>query len=185
MLRLLISLLAFTLVLPATALAHSSHGVHEHGAADLRIAVDGPILLIQIESPLDNLVGFEHRPRTDAERAALADMEEMLAQFDRLFLLPEAATCTLRDRHLQSPWPQNVSEHSHDHKHDDKHDLGHSHADITLTYELECANPQALTAVEVRWFEVFPRTERIRAETATPRGQGSSTLRKGNPRLPL
>ncbi|WP_429886335.1 DUF2796 domain-containing protein [Geoalkalibacter halelectricus] len=191
MTRLLVFLLALIFVLPLTAAAHPTHGVHEHGVADLRVAVDGEDVLIEMESPLDNLVGFEHRPRTDAQRAALEEAMARLARFEQLFGLPAAAACAVKEHRLQSPWPTETAKHDHGHEKKSVHSHSHGHAhddghaDVSLSYLLKCANPEALTELEVRWFEVFPRTERIRAESATPRGQGSVTLRKDHPRLPL
>lgn len=163
------------LALAPQALAHQSHGTHAHGLAELRVVVDGPVLLLDIESPLDNLVGFEHAPRTEEQRVALNQAYQALTQFESLFRLPAAAACTLRDAHVEFPWVTPG--------HGQQTDA--AHADLHAVFELDCANPEALTELEVRWFEVFPRTERIRADTASPRGQGSATLSKNKTRLPL
>jgi hypothetical protein len=42
---------------------------HEHGVARLDVAVDAGRVSFSLETPLDNLLGFERAPRTDAERA--------------------------------------------------------------------------------------------------------------------
>ncbi|WP_230976306.1 DUF2796 domain-containing protein [Pseudothauera nasutitermitis] len=170
-----------------------AHGAHEHGVADLRVAVEGGELSIELSTPLDNLVGFEHAPRTDAQRKAVAEAEARLRDFSALFVLPAAARCEVKDIELESPWHE--AEHDHDHKHeqahahDHKHDDGHEHdaghGDLHAHYELSCAVPQALNEVQVRLGEVFPRMTRVRAETATPNGQNAATLDKTRNRLPL
>ena len=68
-------LLALASLFPSVA---SAEQAHEHGVATLDVAVDGRTLTLQFESPLDNVVGFEHAPRTDKQRAALKNMEEKL-----------------------------------------------------------------------------------------------------------
>lgn len=168
--RLIIGLLALGLA-PA-AFAQHNHDAHEHGAADLRVAVDGKVLLIEFESPLDNLVGFEHAPRDQKQRDALANAERTLTRFDHLFALPTTAACTLKDVRLQSPWSHGSDPHKDRHE----HEPGETHADLQVTYQLECAQPQALKAMEVKLFDAFSRVHRIKAETATPRGQSSTTL---------
>src|SRR3954469_21515167 len=40
---------------------------HEHGVARLDVAVEGTKIMVMLDTPLDNLVGFEHEPRNDAE----------------------------------------------------------------------------------------------------------------------
>lgn len=189
------------LMFASTLAAHQ--GAHEHGLADLRIAVDGTTVLIEFESPLDNLVGFEHAPRTTAQHDALAAMERRLKRFDGLFGPTDAAACVLADVQIESPYPR-TDPHAHDHDghgddpdHDHAHDHGektrhehahasaHDHADLYVVYQLECANPDALTAIDVGLFDAFPRLRSVRVESATPAGQRAARLDKANPRLPL
>ncbi|PTD97794.1 DUF2796 domain-containing protein [Pseudothauera lacus] len=180
--RLLPALLALALS-PAVM----AHGAHEHGVADLEVAVDGSQLAIALKTPLDNLVGFEHEPRTAAQKKALADAETRLRDFPALFVLPAAAGCALTDVSVESPWPQGDHGHAHDHghKHDDHgHDHG-AHSDMHVEYVLECANPAALNELQSRLGEAFPRMERVRVQSATPRGQGSATLTRTRNKLPL
>ena len=49
-------------------LAHAGGKAHVHGVATLDIAVEARKITVQLESPLDNLLGYERTPRTDAER---------------------------------------------------------------------------------------------------------------------
>ncbi len=157
---------------------------HEHGVADLRIAVDGTVLLIEFDSPLESLVGFEHAPTTPEQRSALAAVEQRLKDFDGLFSLPAAAACVVREVQLESPYPQTAGDHDdHDHDHDGDHD--DAHADMYVAYELSCTSPSALDAVGVGLIEAFPRIRAIRAETASPRGQGSVRLDRSGSMLPL
>ena len=50
------------------------------------------------------------------------------------------------------------------------------HAEVRASYELDCAKPEALDRMEVLLFDGFPSMKRLKAQTATPRGQGSATL---------
>jgi hypothetical protein len=176
-----LALLLLSLALVPAAFAQPKHSTHEHGAADLRVAIDGKALLIDFESPLDNLVGFEHAPRDQKQRNALANAEQTLARFDHLFELPAAAACTLQDVHLRSPWPEGDEQH----KEHPRHEHGETHADMQATYHMECSQPQALKAMEVKLFDAFPQIHRIRAETATPHGQGSTSLSRSKRLLNL
>jgi hypothetical protein len=74
---------------------------HEHGALRLDVAIEGSKLTITMEAPLDNLLGFERAPRTDAERKAAADVLARLRSPDKgtpLFALDAAAQCDKRAR---------------------------------------------------------------------------------------
>jgi hypothetical protein len=161
-------LIALLLALPGSALAQKSHGAHQHGVAQLAVAIDGSTLRIEFDSPLDNLVGFERPPRNAKEQQTLAAADQTLRQVERLFVLPAAAACTVTQVQLTWPWPLTGEQHSHGH--------GHEHSELEAVYELDCAHPQALSTMEVKLFEAFPRLRTLRTESATPKGQQAVTL---------
>src|SRR5690606_10682377 len=109
---------------------------HEHGVAELRVALEGSTLLVEFESPLANLVGFEHAARSEAEQAAMAGLEKTLRAPQGLFVLPAAAGCVLKEVELELPGAgDNHHDHAHDHKHDHKHDQhGDDHADAYVAW---------------------------------------------------
>jgi hypothetical protein len=174
------SLAVCLLGLALVPVALAQHAPHAHGVAELRVAVDGKRLHIELESPLDNLVGFEHAPKTARERAALAAAEETLRGGDALFVLPAEAGCVLEAVELASPYPQSAGDDP-GHGRDDEE----AHSDMDVAYEFDCANPAALTTMRVNLTVAFPRMQRIQAETATPAGQGKVTLDKSRRTLPL
>src|SRR5688572_25222455 len=75
---------------------------HVHGYATLDVAVDGNILALRLESPLDSFVGFERAPKNEKERAALRRMAQALRS-EQAFLPSAAAACRLKDVALSSP----------------------------------------------------------------------------------
>ena len=62
-------LFSVLVLLPATL--HAGEKAHQHGVASLEVAVEGNTLVVHLKSPLDNLVGFERAPKTDAERSKI------------------------------------------------------------------------------------------------------------------
>lgn len=173
------------LSLPAPALAQHAHGAHEHGVADLAVALEGRMLQIELISPLDNLVGFEHAPGNDAQRAALADAERRLLDGEAMFALSATAGCAIREVEIESPWPQSGRKRGHGPAHDHAQPSRGEHEDMVVSYGFECTHPEALRQVELRAFAHFPRLQRVRAEFATPRGQGAGVLTPGAPVLAL
>lgn len=171
-------LLALLLASPGLALAQHSHGAHQHGSAHLAVATDGGNLRIEFDSPLDSLVGFERPPRNAKERQAMADADLLLREVERLFVLPAAAACTITQVQLTWPWPLPGGQER-------RHEHGHEHSELAAVYELDCAQPQALSRVEVKLFEAFPRLLTLRAESATAQGQHSVILNRKNQLLPL
>jgi hypothetical protein len=53
------------LVLPLASLALAQQP-HSHGRLALEVAVDPQTITLTMEAPLDNFLGFERAPRTDA-----------------------------------------------------------------------------------------------------------------------
>ena len=175
-----VPLLAALLSLMAgPALAGRAH-VHGHARADF--AVDGPVLSVELELPLDSLVGFEHAPRTPAQRRAV---DQALARLRDAasWLRPDvAADCRSGPVDLVGPaWllapgatPPPAPAAS-----------GESHADVEVRVEWRCGEMSRLTGVELALFEAFGRLQRIDVQVAAARGQSAQTLRRPERRVRL
>lgn len=144
---------------------------HEHGVMRLDVAIDGNKLLIDMQVPLDNLLGFERAPRTEAERKAAAEVLARLrnpGQGTPLFAADAAAQCTLSKAEVQAallePGAQAVPRSGH--------------ADLEASYEFSCARPQALRALDVGLFDAYRRVQRIEVQLAGAKGQSKLTLKR-------
>jgi Protein of unknown function (DUF2796) len=155
----------------ASGAALAAGKAHEHGALKLDVAIDGNKLTIEMEAPLDNLLGFERAPRTDAERKAAADVLARLRSPDKgspLFAADAAAQCTLSQAEVQAP----VLEA------DAKAAAKDEHADLDARYEFNCAQPAELRSLDVGLFDAYKRIQRIDVQVAGPKGQSKLTLRR-------
>ncbi|KFB75420.1 DUF2796 domain-containing protein [Candidatus Accumulibacter cognatus] len=137
---------------------------HVHGAASLLVAIDGKNLTLNLESPLNNLVGFEHTPRTEKQKAAVRAMAERLNQPASLFIASPVAACTPLSVKLESPVLEPTKP------------AGDGHADLDGEFVFRCEHPEALRALEVGLFQAFPRLQRVDAQVAGPRGQSAVRL---------
>ena len=81
------------LAAPLGALA-AGHA-HVHGVAKMDIAVEPKTIVVHLETPLDNLVGFERAPRTDSERQRADEAVARLRAGDELFKFDPG--CRLQD----------------------------------------------------------------------------------------
>ena len=96
MARTSLSFLVACMALAASA-AHAGKA-HEHGVVRLDVSVEGSRLTIDMVAALDNWLGFERAPRTDAERKAAAEVLARLRnpqQGTPLFAPDAAAQCQL------------------------------------------------------------------------------------------
>ena len=121
-------------------------GSHVHGNASLSMALDGEVLVIELESPLYNLLGFEHAPENERQRKTLEDAEIKVSELDNLFTINPEAGCE-----------GEVPEYSHlMYNHSKDHDDDHSdHKDALLEYSFTCAAPGKLRTLTVNLFDHF------------------------------
>jgi hypothetical protein len=164
-------------------------GKHEHGSGTLNVALDGPILAIELDGPAANYLGFEHQPHNSEEQAALDGATALLRDGPRLFRLPPAAGCRLLAVTVEKPpWPTvtpggnaaDDPEKSQDHEHADE-----AHADMGGSYEFRCADPAALAVLKVEAFALFPALKELAATVLGPGGQAGATLTPARPSLEL
>lgn len=154
---------------------------HVHGVATLQLALDDSMLHLNLSSPLDSLLGFEHQPRTEKQKAAVRHMADQLHQAERLFQPTVAARCTLKTYSLESPVLETGKHKEHDHK-GHEHE-GHDHADLNAEFVFYCAKPNELRDLEVNLFTYFPGLLRLKTEAATPRGQSAAILTPSKRRI--
>jgi len=152
------------------------HGPHVHGTGELNVAVENNTIDIEFHSPLDNLLGFEHAPRTDAQRAAIRAMTARLNKPETLFKLPKAAACTPGPTSIDSPLGDSPATPSTSAKAAHQREPADEHADLTATFVFVCASIARLDSIEVALFDAFPGTRTIKAEIVGPRGQAAATL---------
>lgn len=158
---------------------------HEHGVAQLMVAVEGDTVAVELESPLDNLVGFEHAPRTPEQRRAIEAMKDSFRTPATLFVPTPAAGCSAAPAELELPEDLHADGHAdgHDEDHGHEHDHAGGHADLHATISFRCKSPAALKEFTVRLFDVFPRLQRIRAQLAVPGRQSAAELDRQHSRL--
>ena len=161
------------LAAPLGALAHGS--AHEHGVAKLDIAVDAKQIVVQLESPLDNLVGFERAPRTDSERKRADEAVARLRDGQAMFQFDPAAGCKLMRTQLDSP-PLGLGDSSARAQAD--------HADLFGSWEFSCADAAKATYVDVGLF-AFNQLKRVQVQLALPKTQAKSELKRPKARISL
>lgn len=173
-------------VLPALALlvaagAAFAHGKpHEHGVVKVDAAVEAGQLTLVVQMPLDNLLGFERAPRTEAERRAAAEALAKMRDGAALFRPDAAAACTLVSAQVEAPVLEAPTAASAG-----KPAAKDEHADLDGTYVFRCAQPAQLKGMEVGLFDAFRRVQRIEVQAALPGGQRKTVLRRPARQVPL
>jgi hypothetical protein len=155
----------------AAAPALAADKAHQHGTARLEVTLDGGALQIALDSPAENLLGFEHAARTDAQKKTVARVEQQLKQPALLFTPVAAAGCQPETPRVEIKLPPPGSKETH--------------SEIEAEWRWQCAQPAALAHLDVGLFKAFPRLKELRVQTVTPQGQKAAVLKPGAARLKI
>jgi len=155
----------------------AANHAHEHGIVKLDIAIEPGQLSLQMESPLDNLVGFERAPRTDAERQTAAAAVARLQAADALFKIDPAAGCTLKNVTLRSAALKLGAPEAGA--------ADNGHADLDGDFEFSCKNSALASYIDHGLFSAFSGVQRIDVQIAAQKGQAKRSLKRPAARIPL
>lgn len=162
------------LVLLVTATAAAAQGgvAHRHGVVSLSLAVDAAVVTLQMEAPLESIVGFERAPRNDAERRLVSATVDRLRGDTTLVRLDAAAQCMLQEAQVVA------AALGDDHAKGAKQD---EHADLKATYTFRCAQPSQLRSLDLTGLlAAYKRIARVELQVAGGSGQSRQVLSRPN-----
>jgi hypothetical protein len=125
---------------------------HEHGVSTLKIALEGQSLEMQLESPANDIVGFEHAPENKIQKTAVARALTLLKSKSGIFKTPSAANCRI----------DNVS---------GDFEVEKDHAGFHIIWKIICLSPKQLNNLETTFFQKFPKAKEIEVEVISASGQ--------------
>lgn len=163
---------------PSAAEEFEQHPPHEHGKVTINAALEGNQLVIELDSPAVNVVGFEHEPRNDDERAAVGAAAKLLGNGRGLFTLPREARCQFEKADLKAPnWEASEDESG-------QREHGH-HADYEAHFTYRCWSPDHVTWLEPSLLDKLRNVTEARLNITTPRGQQSGVATSGHARVAI
>lgn len=162
-------LCATTMCAAADDQLFEDHHAHEHGVATLDVAIEASQLVLQFRSPAMNLVGFERRPRSAQDHAAVSKVMEWLRDPAAQFQPSAEAGCRVANSEITPPdWDDPTG-----------------HAEFAASYEFSCQQPAALQHLDVQLLQHLDANMKIEVQLASPQGQRSAELTRSNVRLNL
>lgn len=181
----------------AVNVAYAAQDKHVHGEAELYIAMQGQELLIELESPAANIIGFEHEPHTKAQKETLHKAMKSLSSYQSIVTLTNGG-CQQVSNNVENPFSKHEDHHKeHKHHHDDhkkdkhaghhhgshhkdhhdKHDKHdeETHADFHVSYRLTCSHIADIKQADITAFKGFPGIEKLSVNWVSSSGQGGMT----------
>ena len=147
------------------------HKSHMHGVSELNIVSENNTIEMELISPSANFLGFEHRPKSEAQQAKLDQLIKQLNLAQQLFEFSGSANCDVRQTNIESELLQSDAGHGHK-RHDEE-----SHSGFHVEYKAICKNRQDLTDIKVNLFSYFPGMETINVQLITENAQRSMVLK--------
>ena len=194
-----LALASLMLTLPSVHANASELDAHEHGSANLDIAIDTSTIEMRFESPAVNIVGFEYATEDEQQLLLINKAKSNLSNFDLIYGLVGDVSCqTVKS---SAKW---VTEHEAGHDDHDEHEAGHDdhddheaghddhgevakaeHAEFIAEYRLECNQLNNLAAIDVKMFEFFPAIEDLDVQVVYSQGQIKYELDANNTLIKL
>lgn len=167
----------------AAGAAMAAPGAHVHGVAAMTVVVEGESLEIQLDAPLDTLLGFEHAPRTERQRAAVRAMANRLRDAKGVFAPTPDAQCAVQSVQLVSAaLPADLLGEAPAAP-NGKAGKAHEHSDLEARFVFRCASASRLQGLDTSLQSAFPGMKTLKVQVVSPRGQKAMTLGKGRTAL--
>jgi hypothetical protein len=150
------------------------HHAHEHGKVTLNVAIDGSTLVVELDAPAINVVGFEHAPRTKSEQAAVQQATQLIHTGRGLLGFPPAAGCHFLHTDFTEPrWeaPEAEAAEAAGAQHGSE-----EHADYAARFTYQCGHPAALAWLEPWLLAKLLNVTEARVNLVTPAGQRSESV---------
>lgn len=194
----LLSISALTVVsalLAQSTIAKGLNGPHKHGELEITVLKADGQVVFNIVAPAKDIAGFEHAPKTEAEKARALKAEASLYEVDNLNVLfqfsPKGA-CLPFESYVNSDI---LNIHSHkkekgkssitmlaenDHpkkQEDDVHVVGvGGHTDFVMSYVFDCEKVESVT---LGFTKQFPSIKKINLRAKNLEGKIIKTFTSG------
>jgi hypothetical protein len=127
---------------------------------------------MEFESPAEAIYGFEHAPKSDADKAAVdAANAKLRAEFGKMVVFDAALGCSVEVEKIE----HDVEKSDHHHH---KGKKGHgTHSDIEVDAKVTCQKPLAGTTVNFAFASVFPGLKTVKVQALSAGAQTGSTVK--------
>lgn len=166
------------------------HKAHEHGKAELDVAIDGTKVAIEFESPAESIYGFEHEAKKakdiEARDKAVKILKEKAAV---LFQFAPEVGCELTEAKVE-PWvkeddaKEDASDKNHA-KHGKKKHAHAEHGEVHADYTFVCKKPLTGSKLTVTLTDSFPKLRSIKIQLVSDQKQSGLILKSSKQAIDL
>ncbi len=134
----------------------------------MNIAIDEEAVFLELDTPWNNLLGFEHVAQTKEEKHLVEKTLELLKQPEKLFLF-EGGKCISGDVIVDSNLSLDDQEtHQEEEHHEEENE---THSSVLVSYSFNCADTADLSSINVNLFKLWTGFEDLDVQLIGPGGQ--------------
>lgn len=140
---------------------------HEHGVAEVGVALDGNTAQIEFTAPGSAIMGFEHQAKTASDKKKMADaFAKFKANTASMFLFDSSLGCTVRTLSIgvAEEHEHQHGEEGHNHANDKTEEHGHDHADVRALVDAKCGKPIQGSTLRFTVKPYFPEAVTLRVQ---------------------
>ncbi len=162
------------------------HKAHEHGSGNLNLAIDGNKLMIEMEIPAYDIVGFEYEPKDKMQKDKVEASINTFKNVSEVLVIPTEAKCSLSQPvNVKSEMMKEADDHHKKEQHAvDHHEKGESHdhdedgvhSEFHVTYQFTCQNILSVDQIAFPLFVKFSEMKKLKAQGISQNGQFSQEL---------
>lgn len=168
---------------------HKEHDAHQHGHAELKLAWSKDELIIELDTPAMNIIGFEHAAENGDDKKALKHAVEFFQKPNQLITPNIEAECHLTSVDIESSLLEHQADMDHENEHKDEHEHENSepsHADFEIAIAYQCKQAKLLRYVDTSGlFSTFKGIEELDTEWLSDHKQGAKELTPLNTKINL
>ena len=147
---------------------HREHKAHQHGHAEMSIAFDGMIGKISLETPTDNIIGFENKPKNDQQKKqseeALLKLENNIAQ---MVQMDPSLSCVMSKHEVQVNYEEG------------------GHSDVDASFEVKCQKSPVGTKIKFAFQKYFSRMKNVEIQVLADQISKSIHVKKATAELEI
>ncbi|HEY7553630.1 MAG TPA: DUF2796 domain-containing protein [Candidatus Binatia bacterium] len=170
-----VSLGFLLLAVQALSAAEKRHAhTHVHGAAEINIVVEGKSVIVEFRSPAEDIMGFEHEAKSEADKKKLdAAVKVLKERFAEMVILDKALDCT--------PGLAEVSVVRTDAAGKDAKSSakkGGEHREVRARHVFTCQGDPTGSRVRFGVTKFFPQVHELKVQALSASKQSGATIKK-------
>ena len=143
-----------------------SLSAHEHGLSKMNIVQDHHKLLIEIEMPGHDVVGFEYKAKTNEDKNKVKQALMLLKNPINVIKIPIKAKCDLKDSHSHIIAEKN-------------------HTEFRAEYSFVCKDIDEVKTIGINIFENFKNSEKIDLNVVGEKSSSNIIIKKSMKKVRL